>query len=235
MHIKLTTDVPVYYRPYKLSHGEKLKVRTIVKDLLDKGIIRESDSEYASPILLVKKKDGSDRMVVDYRALNRITVKTRYPLPLINDYIDRLGNGRWFSSLDMVSGFHQLRVAEESIHKTAFVTPEAQYEYCKVPYGLANAPIFYQKTISKTLKSFIDAGKVMVYIDDVLIMTVGIDEHLVLLDSVMKTLTETGFSINLKKCTFVTNEIEYLGRIIRDGQVRPSNYKIDALDMRFNC
>ncbi|CAK1599244.1 unnamed protein product [Parnassius mnemosyne] len=229
MHIKLTTDVPVYYRPYKLSHGEKLKVRTIVKDLLDKGIIRESDSEYASPILLVKKKDGSDRMVVDYRALNRITVKTRYPLPLINDYIDRLGNGRWFSSLDMVSGFHQLRVAEESIHKTAFVTPEAQYEYCKVPYGLANAPIFYQKTISKTLKSFIDAGKVMVYIDDVLIMTVGIDEHLVLLDSVMKTLTETGFSINLKKCTFVTNEIEYLGRIIRDGQVRPSNYKIDAL------
>ncbi|CAK1591322.1 unnamed protein product [Parnassius mnemosyne] len=210
MHIKLTTDVPVYYRPYKLSHGEKLKVRTIVKDLLDKGIIRESDSEYASPILLVKKKDGSDRMVVDYRALNRITVKTRYPLPLINDYIDRLGNGRWFSSLDMVSGFHQLRVAEESIHKTAFVTPEAQYEYCKVPYGLANAPIFYQKTISKTLKSFIDAGKVMVYIDDVLIMTVGIDEHLVLLDSVMKTLTETGFSINLKKCTFVTNEIEYL-------------------------
>lgn len=99
MHIKLTTNVPVYYRPYKLSHDQKLKVREIVKDLLNKGIIRESDSEYASPILLVKKKDGSDRMVVDYRALNRITVKTRHPLPLINDYIDRLGKARWFSSL----------------------------------------------------------------------------------------------------------------------------------------
>lgn len=166
---------------------------------------------------------------MDYRALNRITVKTRYPLPLINDYIDRLGNARCFSALDMVSGFPQLRVAEESIHKTAFVTPEGHYEYCKMPYGLANAPIVYQKTITKTLKSFIDAGQVLVYIDDVLLLTDGIDENLVLLEAVVKTLTEAGFSINIKKCTFLTNEIEYLGRIIGGGQVRPSTYKIDAL------
>lgn len=229
MQIKLTSDIPIYYRPYKLSHDEKLRVRHIIKDLLEKGIIRESDSEYASPILLVKKKDGSDRMVVDYRALNQITVKVRHPLPLINDHIDRLGNAKCFSSLDMVSGFHQLRVSEDSIHKTAFITTEGHYEYCKMPYGLANAPVIYQRTITKTLKSYIEAGTVLVYIDDVLLLTDTIEDNLVLLDSVLKTLTDAGFSINLKKCTFLTDEVEYLGRIISKGQVRPSEHKIEAL------
>lgn len=106
MKIKLTSDVPVTYHPYRLSYPEKLKVREIIKELLDKGIIRESTSEYASPIILVKKKDGTDRMCVDFRALNRITVKDRYPLPLIEDHIDRLGAFKYFTSLDMASGFH---------------------------------------------------------------------------------------------------------------------------------
>lgn len=229
MQINLTSDVPVYYRPYKMSHDEKLRVRSIVNDLLEKGIIRESDSAYASPVLLVKKKDGTDRMVVDYRALNQITVKMRHPLPLINDHVDRLGKTNVFSAIDMVSGFHQLRVSEESIHKTAFITPEGHYEYCKMPYGLANAPVIYQKTISKTLKPFIEAGKVLVYIDDVLLMSDSVEENLILLDSVLKTLTEAGFSINLRKCTFLTKEVEYLGRVICQGQVRPSEGKIEAL------
>lgn len=168
-------------------------------------------------------------MVVDYRALNQITVKVRHPLPLINDHVDRLGNSKYFSSLDMVSGFHQLRVSEESINKTAFITPEGHYEYCKVPYGLANAPVIYQKIITKTLKPYIESGSVLVYIDDVLLLTDTIEENLTLLDAVLKTLTEAGFSINLKKCNFLTNEIEYLGRIISDGQVRPSKYKVEAL------
>lgn len=229
MQIKLTSDTPIYYRPYKLSYDEKIRVRAIVKDLLEKGIIRESESEYASPILLVKKKDGSDRMVVDYRALNQITVKVRHPLPLINDHVDMLGKAKWFSALDMVSGFHQLRVSEDSIHKTAFITPEGHYEYCKMPYGLANAPVIYQKTISKTLKSFIESGKVLVYVDDVLLLSDSIGENLMLLDAVLETLTQAGFSINLKKCSFLTNEIEYLGRIISQGQVRPSKHKVEAL------
>lgn len=108
MHINVTDNTPVGYRPYKLSHQEKLKVREIVNDLKDKGIVRESSSEYASPILLVKKKYGSDRMCVDYRALNRLTIRDRYPLPLIDDHVDRLGNFKYFSSLDMATGFHQI-------------------------------------------------------------------------------------------------------------------------------
>lgn len=106
MEIKLNKDTPIVYRPYKLSYQEKLKGREITNDLLDKGVIRRSKSEYASPIILVKKRDGSDRLCVDYRALNRITVKDRYPLPLIDDHIDRLGSYRLFTCLYMATGFH---------------------------------------------------------------------------------------------------------------------------------
>lgn len=110
MEIKLTSPVPVVYRPYKLSYQEKLKVREIIKDLLEKGVIRRSNLEYASPVVLVKKRDGSDRLCVDFRALIRVTVKDRYPLPLIDDHIDRLGSYRFFSSLDMATGFHQIPI-----------------------------------------------------------------------------------------------------------------------------
>lgn len=231
MHINVTSDVPVTYRPYKLSHTEKLKVRNIVDDLLDKGIIRESVSEYSSPIILVKKKDGSDRMCVDYRALNRITVKDRYPLPLIDDHVDRLGDRKItrFSSLDMATGFHQIKISDDSVHRTAFITPEGHYEYLKMPYGLTNSPIVYQRIINKTLRKFIDAGQVLVYIDDVLLMSPTVHEGIELLREVLTTLTEAGFSINLRKCTFLTTEVEYLGRIISQGQVRPSPHKITAL------
>ncbi|KAJ0175949.1 hypothetical protein K1T71_008123 [Dendrolimus kikuchii] len=229
MHINLTSDVPVSYHPYRLAYQEKLKVREICRDLLDKKIIRESDSEYASPVILVKKKDGSDRMCVDFRALNRITVRDRYPLPLIDDHIDRLGGSKFFTSLDMASGFHQIPIDEDSIHKTGFVTTEAHYEYLKMPYGLCNSPTVYQRIINNTLRKFIEAGNVLVYIDDVLILSSTVDDGITLLHNVLRTLTKAGFSVNVRKCFFLTTEIEYLGRVISHGQVRPSPHKIKAL------
>lgn len=229
MHIELTNSVPVHYRPYKLALNEKIKVREIVRDLLDKGVIRESESPYASPIILVKKKDGSDRMCVDYRALNAITVKDRFPLPLIDDHIDRLGKSNYFSCLDMATGFHQIKLDEDSVSKTAFVTPEGHFEYLKMPYGLANAPVVYQRIISKTLRPLIDAGKVLCYVDDVIILASSIDEAFNNLRETMEVLTAAGFSINKKKSVFVANEVEYLGRRISQGQVRPSPRKIQAL------
>lgn len=229
MHIELTSDTPIHYRPYKLSIDEKSRVREIVSDLLDKGVIRESQSPYASPIILVKKRDGKDRMCVDYRALNAITVKDRFPLPLIDDHIDRLGKSKYFSSLDMATGFHQIALDSESIPRTGFVTPEGHYEYLKVPFGLANSPVVYQRIITKTLKPLIDAGKVLTYIDDVLILASTVDEALNNLRETLETLTAAGFSINLKKSTFVATEVEYLGRRISQGQVKPSERKIKAL------
>lgn len=229
MRIKLNSNVPVNYRPYKMSHSEKLKVRDIVEDLLSKGIIRESESPYSSPVLLVKKKDGSDRMCVDYRALNKITVKDRYPLPLIDDHIDRLGKCKFFTTLDMATGFHQIRLDDDSVPLTGFVTSESHYEYVKMPYGLANAPIAYQRIISTTLRDFIKSGKVLVYIDDCLILSDTVDGGLHTLREVLSTLTQAGFSINLKKCSFMCTEIEYLGRVISNGEVRPSPDKVKAL------
>lgn len=229
MRIQLNSDDPINYRPYRMSQSEKLKVRDIVQDLLSKGIIRESESPYSSPVLLVKKKDGSDRMCVDYRALNRITVKDRYPLPLIDDHIDRLGKCKYFTTLDMATGFHQICLDDESVPLTGFVTNEGHYEYLKMPYGLANAPIAYQRIISTALHDFITSGKVLVYIDDCLILSNTVDEGLQTLDAVLSTLIKAGFSINQKKCSFLCTEIEYLGRVIANGEVRPSPDKIKAL------
>ncbi|XP_046971049.1 uncharacterized protein LOC124538087 [Vanessa cardui] len=118
MSIKLKSQEPVNYRPYRLSQAEVLRVRVIVRDLLDKGIIRESESDYASPILLVTKKDGTHRMCVDFRKLNELTVRERFPLPLIDDHIDRLGHHKYFTSLDMATGFHQIPMEEQSIRFT---------------------------------------------------------------------------------------------------------------------
>lgn len=229
MHIRLNSNATVNYRPYKMSFNEKLKVRVIIQDLLAKGIIRESESPYSSPVLLVKKKDGSDRMCVDFRALNRLTVKDRYPLPLIDDHLDRLGKARFFTTLDMATGFHQINLDEESIPLTGFVTPEGHYEYIKMPYGLANAPIVYQRIISNTLREFIETGNVVVYIDDCLILSYSIAEGMQTLKEVLDKLTKSGFSINLKKCSFLCKEIEYLGRVISNGNVKPAVGKIQAL------
>ncbi|XP_072945682.1 uncharacterized protein [Epargyreus clarus] len=171
MEIRLTNSTPVVYKPYRLSYSEKLKVREITQDLLEKGVIRRSNSEYASPIILVRKRDGSDRLCVDFRALNRITVKDRYPLPLIDDHIDMLGSYKFFSCLDMATGFHQIPLKEESIHLTGFVTPEEHFEYVKMPYGLANSPVVYQRIINNTLRTHINEGNVLVYVDDILLLS----------------------------------------------------------------
>lgn len=229
MSIKLNSSTPINYRPYRLSYPEILKVREIIRDLLEKNIIRESESAYASPILLVKKKDGSDRMCVDYRKLNEITIKDRFPLPLIDDHIDRLGKHKYFTSLDMATGFHQIPMDRDSIPLTGFVTPEGQYEYLKMPYGLANAPVVYQRIMTKTLRPHLESGRTLVYIDDVLLLSNSIDEGLRTLREVLQTLTNSGFSINLKKCSFLATKIEYLGRTISQGQVQPSKSKVNAL------
>ncbi|CAH1378363.1 unnamed protein product [Tenebrio molitor] len=153
MRIKLTSTVPVCYKPYKLSFYEREVVRKIVADLMENNIIEPTVSEYASPILLVKKKSGEIRMVVDYRKLNSITEKDHYPLPNIEDQLERLAGHTCFTTLDMASGYHQLRVAEDSKPFTAFVTPDGHYQYKRVPFGLTNAP--------QQLKAIMNHGKII--------------------------------------------------------------------------
>lgn len=129
LKIRLKSDKIINYRPYRLAPIEREKVKEIINDLLNKRVIRESDSDFASPVLLVKKADGSDRLCVDFRALNQIVEKDRYPLPLIQDQLDKLGKAKYFISIDMKNGFYQIPVSPESIKYTAFITPDGQFEF----------------------------------------------------------------------------------------------------------
>jgi hypothetical protein len=230
MTIRLKDDSVITYHPYRLSVAEKEKLRAIIKDLISNKIIRESDSPFASPVLLVKKKDGSDRLCVDFRALNRITIKDRYPLPLINDQLDRLGKGKYYTILDMAAGFHQIPIAKDSISKTGFVTPDGHYEYLKMPFGLANAPAVFQRAVNQALGSLKDT-RALVYLDDILIPSSTVEEGLESLRLVLVALSAAGFSLNLKKCRFFELQIEYLGRSVSSEGIRPSQSKITALTM----
>lgn len=220
----------VQRRPYRLSPAEKEVVRDKVKELLEAGVIRESTSAFASPILLVKKKDNSDRMCVDYREVNANTRPEHYPLPIIDEQIDRLHGACFFSSLDMASGYHQILIDPEgdSVARTAFVTPEGQYEYLAMPFGLRNAASVYQRCINKALGPLKDTAA-LAYMDDVLCYSNDVTQGLERLDLTLKALSEAGFSLNIRKCKFMKNEVDYLGYVIKSGKVTPNPRKIQAL------
>lgn len=224
MKIELNSDRPVVYRPYRLSHHEREKVRTMVDDMLEAGIIRESVSNYASPIILVRKKDGNLRMCIDYRMLNSVTVKERYPMPIIDDEVCRLAGQAWFITLDLMSGYYQVPIMEEHKHLTAFVTPDGQYEFNRMPFGLANAPAVFQRMMNHVLGPA-RFDKATVYIDDVLVYGKDPNEALARLDEVLKLLDDANLKLNLSKCRFLQNNIEYLGYQICSDGMRPGEAK----------
>lgn len=226
LKLSLVKNEIINYRPYRLAPIEREKVNKIIQDLLKQNIIRESDSSFANPVILVKKKDGSDRLCVDYRSLNKIVEKNRYPLPLIEDQMDRLGKARFFISIDMKNGFYQIPVSSDSIKYTAFVTPDGHYEFLKMPFGICNGPSVFQRAITKAVQHL---KFILVYIDDILIPFLTLEEGLQYLELTVQALCNAGFTINLKKCKFYVESIEYLGRIISQEGVRPSETKVTAL------
>ncbi|KAJ2943625.1 hypothetical protein O0L34_g16737 [Tuta absoluta] len=213
--------------PYRFSEEERKVLRNRVDELLAANIIRPSFSPFASPALLVKKHDGSDRMCIDYRELNRNTVPDRYPLPLISDQITRLHGAKYFTKLDCASGFHLIPVSEQSIERTAFITPDGQYEFLTMPFGLRNAVSVFQRAIVKALRDLVHTY-VVVYVDDILIMSSSV-EGLERLNVVLERLTQAGFSLNLKKCSFLKTRVEFLGYEVEAGEVKPNKRKIEAL------
>lgn len=231
-NFKMSIDVidtkPIIYRPYRLSYFERSQVRETIDELLKYDIIQESTSDYAIPILMVKKKSGELRLCVDFRALNNKTVKGRFPLPLIDDQISNLSGNCFFTTLDLASGYYQIPMAEESRHLTGFVTPDGHYEFKRMPFGLANAPAMFLRTINKILgnKRFEYA---LAYLDDVLIPARNIEEMFERLEEVLKIFREHHLTLKLSKCRFFETSVNYLGYKISSQGIQPDETKVLAV------
>ncbi|XP_073948993.1 uncharacterized protein [Choristoneura fumiferana] len=228
MHIDLQDSTPISYKPYRLPFSERLIVRDIIDELLESKIVQESNSSYASPIVLVKKKNGEHRLCVDYRALNKKTVKDSYPMPVIDDQLDRLSGKVYFTSLDLKSGYYQIPMAEKSRHLTAFVTPDGHYEYTRMPFGLVNAPAVFQHMVNKALGK--DRYNLAIpYMDDLLSPASSVDEGLTKLRKILVSLRNAGLTLNLTKCFFFAKTLDYLGYEVSNDGLRPGSKKIEAV------
>lgn len=229
MTINLLDNDPVVYRPYRLAIAEKDKVRSMISELLDNDIIRPSKSPYASPIVLVRKKTNDFRLCIDYRALNKKTVKENYPLPLIDDQLDVLAGNKFCTTLDLASGYYQIPIRESDKHKTAFVTPDGHYEFNRMPFGLANAPATFQRIMNQILGSA-RHKEALAYLDDVIIPSKDIKEGMVRLESILKLFSNAGLTLNLSKCSFFGHTVDYLGFEVSAEGIRPGTRKIQAVE-----
>lgn len=220
---------PVNQRPYRYNSMQKDVIDKMVRDMLDQGIIQYSSSPYASPIVLVKKKDGSWRLCVDYRGLNKQTIKDKYPIPLLEDLLDELGGSTHFSKLDLRAGFHQLRMHPPDVYKTAFKTHAGHYEYLVMPFGLTNAPCTFQGLMNHVFRH-IARKFLLVFFDDILVYSPSWDTHLTHLAEVFSVLRQQQLYLKPSKCTFGATVIEYLGHFISAAGVSTDPEKIKAIE-----
>jgi len=214
---------PIFKSPYRMAPMEQAELKKQIDDLLAKGFIRPSVSPWAAPMIFVEK-DGTKRLCVDYRGLNHVTIKNKYPLPRIDALFDQLKGAKVFSKIDLQSGYHQLRIKEEDIEKTAFSTRYGHFEYVVMSFGLTNAPVVFMEAMNRMLHPYLDVF-VVVFIDDILVYSKTKEEHEVHLSLVLDKLREYKYYAKLKKCTFWLFEVSFLGHVINhDGlTVDPKN------------
>jgi hypothetical protein len=214
--------------PYRMSHEELKELKVQLKELLAKGYIKPSKSPYGAPVLFVHKKDGTLRMCVDYRALNKATVKNRYPLPRIDDLFDRLSGAKVFSRIDLRSEYYQIRIAEGDEEKTACRTRYGSYEFMVMPFGLTNAPATFYTLMNDIFREWLD-DFVVVYIDDILIYRSSLEEHVEHLRKVFQRLRENKLYAKLEKCEFRVTEVDFLGHRITQEGLMMDEHKVKAI------
>lgn len=228
-HIPLVPGAhPINVRPYRYSPQQKSEIEAQVATMLRHGVIAHSTSSFASPVLLVKKKDGTWRFCIDYRHLNNITVKNKHPLPIVDELLDELAGACCFTKLDFRADYHQIRVAPEDEFKTVFRTHHGLYEFRVMPFGLTNAPATFQSIMSQIFASLL-RKHVLVFMDDVLIYSKSLEEHVLHLTQVFQILDNHHFLVKLSKCEFAKQELDYLGHTISIQGVATEPTKIQAI------
>ncbi|GJZ25624.1 putative reverse transcriptase domain-containing protein [Tanacetum coccineum] len=219
---------PVARAPYRLAPSEMKELSEQLQELSDKGFIRPSSSPWGAPVLFVKKKDGSFRMCIDYRELNKLTVKNRYPLPRIDDLFDQLQGSSVYSKIDLRSGYHQLRVREQDIPKTAFRTRYGHYEFQVMPFGLTNAPAVFMDLMNRVCKPYLDKF-VIVFIDDILIYSKNKEEHEEHLKAILELLKKEELYAKFSKCEFWIPKVQFLGHVIDCQGIHVDPAKIESI------
>ena len=214
--------------PYHMAPTELKELKTQLQELLDKGFIRPSVSPWGAAILFVKKKDGTLRMCIDYRKINKVTVKNKYPLPRIEDLFDQLRGASVFSKIDLRSGYYQLRVKEDDVPKTTFRTRYGHYEFLVMPFGLTNASAAFMDLMNRVFRPYLDQF-VVVFIDDILVYSKDAQEHEHHLRIVLQTLRENQLFAKLSKCDFWLKEVSFLGHIVSAEGIIVDPVKIEAI------
>ncbi|GBG82565.1 hypothetical protein CBR_g34941 [Chara braunii] len=213
---------------YRMSEEELEVLRAQLDDLLAKGWIRPSSSPYGAPVLFIRKKNKDLRLCIDYRKLNAQTVKNAGPLPRIDDLLERLGGAKYFSKLDLKSGYHQISIQPNDRYKTAFKTRYGHFEWVVMPFGLTNAPTTFQAAMTNEFRAMLDRF-VLVYLDDILLYSRTLEDHLGHLRRVLETLRRAKYKAIRYKCEFVRQELEYLGHFVTPEGISPLLDKIQAV------
>ncbi|GKC61149.1 putative reverse transcriptase domain-containing protein, partial [Tanacetum coccineum] len=232
-HVEFRIDsipaaTPVAKSPYRLVPSEMQELSAQLQELQDKGFIRPSHSPWEAPVLFVKKNDGVLRICIAYRELNKLTIKNCYPLSRIDDLFDQLQGARYFSKIDLRSGYHQLRVHENDIPKTAFRTRYGHFEFTVMPFGLTNAPAVFLDLMDRVCKPYLDKFFI-IFIDDILVYSKSKDKHEVHLRLVLELLKKEELYAKFSTCEFWLQEVQFLGHIVNQNGIHVDPSKIEAV------